>query len=223
MKTERRIGFKQVFQWGLIPLLGIAYSIMAHFAAASAAPDFLDVLVAVTPLSGLALLLAWRSSRRMTMLAVCLAGIGLLYAASGWLLSHYRWVFLLEHAGLYALLCWTFGKTLQRGQVPMIAGFARRVHGELSQALVTYTRWATWAWTAYFGGVSGLSLVLFWLTPIETWSTFANLLGGPLLVLMFLGEYAVRCLVLPVGDRAGPIEAIRAYRQASSRTRAGQP
>ena len=156
------------------------------------------------------------------MLTVCVAGVGLLYAASGWLLSHYRWVFLLEHAGLYALLCWTFGKTLQGGQVPMITGFARMVHGELSPALVHYTRWATWAWTAYFGGVSGLSLMLFWLTPIETWSTFANLLGGPLLVLMFAGEYALRFFVLPAADRTGPFEAIRAYRKASSRTRASQ-
>lgn len=221
MKTDRTIGFKKIFQWGVLPLLAIAYPIVAHLAAASTEPDFLDVLVAVTPLSCLAFLMAWRSSRRKTMLAVCLTGIGLLYAASAWLLSHYRWVFLLEHAGLYALLCWTFGNTLQRGRVPMITGFARNVHGELSKALLSYTRWATWAWTAYFGGVSGISMMLFWLTPVETWSTFANLLGGPLLVLMFAGEYAVRCLVLPAEDRVGPLEAIRAYRQASSRHRTG--
>jgi uncharacterized membrane protein len=221
VKAERKIGFQQVFQWGILPLLAIAYPIAAHLAAASTEPGFLDVLVAVTPLSCLAFLMAWRSSRRKTMLAACVAGVGLLYAASGWLLGHYRWVFLLEHAGLYTLLCWTFGKTLQSGQVPMITGFARMVHGELSTALLNYTRWATWAWTAYFGVIAGLSMVLFWLTPIETWSTFANLMGGPLLILMFVGEYVLRCFVLPVGDRAGPLDAIRAYRQASSRTRAG--
>ena len=33
---------------------------------------------------------------------------------------------------------------------------------------------------------------------------------------MFLGEYAVRCLTLPAQDRAGPIDAIRAYRKAMS-------
>ena len=65
--------------------------------------------------------------------------------------------------------------------------------------------------------------MLFWLTPVPIWSVFANLLGGPMLVLMFVGEYAVRCNVLPVTDRAGPLEAIRAYRQAASGGSARQP
>jgi uncharacterized membrane protein len=136
---------------------------------------------------------------------------------------NYRWVFLLEHAGVYALLCVAFGRTLQAGNTPMLTGFARIVHGELSPALIRYTRSATWAWTLYFGSISGLSLLLFWLSPIAIWSAFANLLGGPLLVLMFVGEYAARCYVLPVADRAGPLEAIRAYQQASSHRTARQP
>jgi hypothetical protein len=44
-----------------------------------------------------------------------------------------------------------------------------------------------------------------------------------LLALMFIGEYAVRCYVLPTADRAGPLEAIRAYRQSSSNGAARQP
>ena len=95
--------------------------------------------------------------------------------------------------------------------------------GRCPPALIGYTRSVTWAWTLYFGCISGLSLLLFWLAPIAIWSAFANLLGVPLLVLMFVGEYAVRCYVLPVADRAGPLDAIRAYRQASSSGTARQP
>ena len=73
----------------------------------------------------------------------------------------------------------------------------------------------TWAWTLYFGGVAGLSLLLFWWAPLPVWSAFAYLLGVPLLVLMFLVEYAVRCRVLPPAERTGLLVAIRAYRQAS--------
>lgn len=203
--------------------LGLGYSVLSHLAAASATPDMLGALVAIIPLVGLAFVMAWRSSQRTVMLALCLATCAALYGISGWLVTHYNWVFLLQHSGMYALLCGAFGRTLQTGRTPMITGFARIVHGSLSPALIGYTRSATWAWSFYFGGISGLSLLLFWLAPVSIWSAFANLLGGPLLVLMFVGEYAVRCYVLPVADRAGPLEAIRAYRQASSGGTARQP
>ena len=204
-------------------MLGIGYSVLAHLAAASTAPDSLDALVAIIPLVGLAFVMAWRSSQRTVMLALCLAACAGLYGMSAWLVTHYNWVFLLQHAGVYALLCVAFGRTLQAGRTPMVTGFARLVHRTLSPALIGYTRSVTWAWTLYFGSISGLSLVLFWLAPIAIWSAFANLLGIPLLVLMFVGEYAVRCYVLPVADRAGPLAAIRAYRQASSSATARQP
>lgn len=213
----------RTLRWGAVLALGIGYSILAHLAAASPTPDFLDVLVAIIPLFGLALVLAWRSSQRTVWLAVWFVSCAVLYSVSAWLLMHYHWVFLLEHAGIYAMLCGTFARTLQAGHTPMISGFARIVHGTLSPALVSYTRSATWAWSIYFGSVSGLSLLLFWLAPIAVWSVFANLLGGPLLVLMFVGEYAARCYLLPVEDRAGPLAAIRAYRQASSGDTARQP
>lgn len=58
---------------------------------------------------------------------------------------------------------------------------------------------------------------------MPVWSVFANLLSTPLLMLMFAGEYAVRWFVLPAADRAGPLEAIRAYRLASSGDRVDRP
>lgn len=216
MKTELTTRLKQACRWTAVITLGLAYSVLAHLAAASAVPDLLNALVAIVPLIGLAFVIAWRSSQRLLMLALCLAACAALYGFRGWLVTHYNWVFLLQHAGMYALLCGAFGRTLQGGQTPMISRFARIVHGELSPVLIRYTRSVTWAWTFYFGGIVGLSLLLFWLAPVPIWSAFANLLGIPLLVLMFAGEYAVRWYVLPAADRAGPLDAIRAYRQASS-------
>lgn len=203
--------------------LGLGYSVLSHLAAASATPDFRDALVAIAPLVVLAFGMAWRSSQRSLMLALCLAACAALYSFSSWLVTHYNWVFLLQHAGVYAMLCGAFGRTLRIGRTPMISGFARIVHGSLTPGLTAYARSATWAWSIYFGSISVLSLLLFWLAPVAIWSAFANLLGGPLLVLMFAGEYAVRCYVLPPADRAGPLEAIRAYRQASTGSTARQP
>lgn len=206
-------------RWAAIAAFGLAYSVLAHLAAADPSPDLLDAAVAIVPLVALAGVLAWRSPQRPWMLLLCLAGIAALYGLSDWLVQHYNWVFLLQHAGIQALLGLAFGRTLRAGQVPMVSRFAAIVHGRLSPALARYTRQVTWAWTLYFSAMTTLSLLLFWLAPVAVWSVFANLLNLPLLVLMFAAEYVVRLCLLAPSDRAGPLEAIRAYRQASSGVR----
>ncbi|WP_341916630.1 hypothetical protein [Polaromonas sp. YR568] len=202
-------------RWAAIAAVCIAYPVLAHLASADPHPDRLDAAVAIAPLIALALVLAWRSPQRPWMLLLCLAGCALLYAMSGWLVLHYNWVFLLQHAGIQALLGLAFARTLRAGQQPMVSRFAAIIHGSLSPALARYTRQVTWAWTLYFAVMTTLSLLLFWLAPVNVWSAFANLLNLPLLVVMFSAEYAARLLLLAPSDRAGPLEAIRAYRQAS--------
>ena len=223
MKAELATRLWQVGRWGFAITLGIGYAVLSHLAAASATPDLLNALVAIAPLVGLTCMMAWRSNQRMLMLALCVAGCAVLYKVNNWLVAHYNWVFLLQHAGMYALLCVAFGRTLLGGQTPMVSRFARIVHGDLSPTLTRYTRSATWAWVLYFGGIAVASLLLFWLAPIAIWSAFANLLGMPLLALMFMGEYAVRWVVLPAAEQSGPLDAIRAYRQASSGSTARLP
>lgn len=203
-------------RWAAIAAVCIAYPVLAHLASADPHPDRLDAAVAIAPLIALALVLAWRSPQRPWMLLLCLAGCALLYAMSGWLVLHYNWVFLLQHAGMQALLGLAFARTLRAGQQPMVSRFAAIIHGSLSPALARYTRQVTWAWTLYFAVMTTLSLLLFWLAPVNVWSAFANLLNLPLLVVMFSAEYAARLLLLAPSDRAGPLEAIRAYRQASA-------
>ncbi|MCC2633101.1 MAG: putative transrane protein [Ramlibacter sp.] len=223
MTAQRGTRFRQALRWGAVLALGVGYSVLAHRVAAAAVPDVFSALVAVSPMTALAFVMAWRSSRRALLVGMWLLACAGLYGISGWLVTNYHWVFVLEHAGVYALLCLAFGRSLQPGRTPMVTGFARLVHREMSPTLISYTRKVTWAWTLYFGGISALSLLLFWLAPVAVWSTFANLLGFPLLALMFAGEYAVRFLVLPAQDRAGPLDAIRAYRQASTGGSARHP
>ena len=195
--------------------LCVGYSILAHFAAAAPAPGLFEAAVAVAPGLTLAFLLAWRSTRRSLGLALWGAGCLALYGVSGWLVGHYHWVFLLQDAGLQVLLGLMFGRTLRPGQTPLVSQFAAMLRGPLSPAVARYTRRATWAWTLFFAGMATLSLLLFWLAPVAIWSVFANLLGLPLVVLMFVAEYAVRRCVLPKADRAGLWEAFAAYRQSS--------
>lgn len=204
-------------RWAVIAAFCVAYPVLSHLAAADPHPDLFDAAVAIVPLLALAVLLAWRSPQRPWLLLACLAGSVALYAVSDWLVQHFNWIFLLQHAGIQALLGMTFGRSLRAGQVPMVSRFAAVVHGDLSPALARYTRQVTWAWTLYFAVMTTLSLLLFWLAPVAVWSVFANLLNLPLLILMFTAEYGARLYFLAPSDRAGPLEAIRAYRHAGSR------
>lgn len=216
MKPGLAARLVQVCKGAAAVCLYIGYSFLAHFAAASHTPGVFEAVVAIAPILALAFFLAWRSPRRPLVLALWLAGCMGLYGVSDWLVVHYSWVFLLQDAGMQVLLCLAFGRTLLLGQTPLVSQFAAVVHGTLSPGLARYTRKVTWAWTLYFAGMATLSLLLFWLAPIAVWSAFANLLGLPLAVLMFVGEYVVRRCVLPPADLAGLWEAFQAYRHSSS-------
>jgi len=216
VKAEHRTRFTQAVRWSAAILAGVGFSVLEHRAAAADTPSLFGALVAITPLTALACILAWRSPHRPIMLSLCVAALVTIYLESDWLLAHYEWVFLLQHAGIYALLCFAFGRTLPAGYTPLVTGLARMVHDTMTPALDCYTRSVTWAWTVYFGATSVLSVLLFWLAPTAVWSAFAYLLSPVLLVLMFAAEYAVRFLVLPASDRAGPLEAIQAYRRRSA-------
>jgi uncharacterized membrane protein len=55
-------------------------------------------------------------------------------------------------------------------------------------------------------------VLLFVLAPTAVWSVFANLLGGPLIGLMFVGEFVLRRFALPHESRATMADAIRAWK-----------
>ena len=150
------------------------------------------------------------------MLLAWLAACATLYGIKAWLIQHYNWVFLLQDVGMQALLGLAFARTLRTAQLPLVSRFATLVHGRLSPELARYTRQVTWAWTLYFGAMTAISLLLFWLAPVVVWSVFANLLNLPLLLLMFVAEYVARLCLLAPSDRAGPLEAIRAWRQVNA-------
>ncbi len=105
----------------------------------------------------------------------------------------------LMHWGLYTSLLATFGLTLRPGHEPLITGMARRLHGDIADELVRYTRNVTIAWTIFFAMQLTLSITLFCFAPLVVWSFFVNILDIPLVVTMFAAEYAIRlrCLKNP--------------------------
>lgn len=203
---------RRILRWLGVAVLVIAYPLLAHYTSESAHRGNLGALVAIAPVVLVALVLAWRSSRRLLMLGMVALSCVVLWA--GWpALEHYFGVvYWLQHAGMQLVLCIIFGRTLGAGQKPLCTRFAEAVHAPLTLQHEIYARQVTVAWSLFFAAMALVSTILFFLTPLATWSVFANFLTLPLVALMFLAEYLVRRRVLPHMRHAHILDAVRAFR-----------
>ena len=113
---------------------------------------------------------------------------------------------------VYLFLLWLFGRTLRAGRQPLITRLATHVHGELPAEIARYTRRVTWAWCVFFAAMTLASMLLFVFEPLSIWSVFNNLLNLPLVVAMYLGEYAWRLWRYPNFSHASMASVFRAFR-----------
>jgi uncharacterized membrane protein len=113
-----------------------------------------------------------------------------------------------------------FAATLLPGRTPVITLVAQRLNPRFHAGMLPYTRHVTIAWCLFFAGQIIASAVLYRYAPVRWWSLFVNGLNIPLVVLMFLGEYALRRRRFPEStDLATMIRGYRRFR-ASPTTRA---
>jgi uncharacterized membrane protein len=103
-------------------------------------------------------------------------------------------IFGLPHLVTNLFLMWFFARTLKDGREPLITSIARRVHGSLTPDIEIYTRHVTFAWSLFFALQVVVSLGLYIFASLEVWSVFINILNAPLIILMFVCEYAYRIL-----------------------------
>lgn len=210
---------RRVLRWLGIIALVIGYPLLAHYTNQSAHSASLGALVAIAPVVLLALVFAWRSPHHIIMLGViallCLA----LWVGWSTLEQHFGLVYWLQHESMQLILLMTFARTLIAGRQPLCTRFAEAVHAPLSPQHVIYARQVTVAWTLFFAAMALTSTLLFFLTPLTTWSVFANFMTLPLVALMFIAEYWVRRWALPEMRHAHILDAVRAFRNTSARPR----
>jgi uncharacterized membrane protein len=146
------------------------------------------------------------------------AACGSAAAAMAWGLS--RWggdqsiFYVVQHVGTNLALCWLFGHTLLNGREPLITRFARIVRrGDMPPAVLAYTRGATLAWALFFVAIATVSLLLYAGAPVAVWSTFSNLVCGPLVGVMFVCEYVARRILLRGATHHPFMAAVHAFRQ----------
>ena len=120
----------------------------------------------------------------------------------------------LPPVAINALLFWFFARTLVPGREALVTAIARFVRGTLPPEVERYTRNATRAWCVFFAanGVASIALAAF--APLAVWSFYANLLVGPLVVAMFLAEYAYRRRRFPAYEHVPPLALLRRLAKA---------
>jgi uncharacterized membrane protein len=206
MVTQTQILTRSV----IVGILALAYSLLAHLSIAQGGHGTLGALLAIGPLSLIALVLAWRSTQRVLGLTAWLLAAVSIAARWQELKAQFVWVYLIQQVGVYSLLGLSFGRTLALDRVPLCTQMALRVHGTLCADALRYTRQVTIAWTLFFAATTATLLVLFLAAPLRVWSAFANFGAAILVVFMFAIENRVRRRVLPNMTHAGVIATIRA-------------
>ena len=203
---------RRIVRWLGIAALVIGYPLLAHYTNESAHSGNLGALVAIAPVVLIALVLAWRSPRRVIMMGVPVLLCIALWAGWSALENHFGLVYWLQYVGMQLILFMTFGRTLIAGRQPLCTRFAEAVHAPLTPQHEIYARQVTIAWTLFFLAMALASTLLFFLAPLATWSFFANFLTLPLVALMFIVEYWVRRWVLPDMRHSRILDAVRAFR-----------
>lgn len=188
-----------------------AYAGLSHYCNSVGGAPNLGAALALLPMTALALILAWRSTRP-TVAVLLSAGVGAaLYALWPLLATNYALFYLIQESTVYALLGLTFLGSLRAGHTALCTRLADRVHGPLTSREVLYTRHVTAVWGMFFFGVAALSVALFVGTPLRVWSFYINFCVPPLILGMFVIEYAVRRRVLPQVKRVGLMATMRVY------------
>ena len=200
-----------------VGLLAVAWAVGSHVASASGEASAWGAALALAPLVAAAGVGLWRWSQRWLAALLALGLIAVLVVTWPFLKTEVAWLYFVQHLGIYGLLCALFARSLGGPGESLVSQMARKVHGGvLTPRQQVYTRQVTVAWSVFFAAMVLVSIGLFAGASLSTWSTFANLLGGPLIGAMFVGELLWRRHTLPAGERASFSETVRAWRARQS-------
>ncbi len=208
------VSWSQTWRIGLALLLLGGWAVAGFLGSAGIGSVDLNAAVAVTPLLVAWGVVLWQFRSSGIRMTGWLLALGMVFALWPQLRQNISLLYYLEHQGSHFALAILFGRTLWGPADPLITSMAHYIYGDtLSERKVRYTRQVTAAWAVYFVSNALVSTGLYLWAPTVVWSVHANLLTGPLIALMFLGEYFVRKWMLPPHERPGLGDIIRAYRR----------
>jgi uncharacterized membrane protein len=198
-------------QLAAVLLCFIAYSVLSHYSNLNPQAHDLRTVLALAPMLTLGLALLWRWSGALLALLAAAAVGYLLRAFWPLFAQNFSIVYLVQQVGFYSIMAFTFGRSLRKGSIPLCTQLADKVHGPLTALELRYTRKVTVAWVIFFLSDVATNFLLFAFAPLRLWSFFVNFCSLPLILLMFVAEFAVRRRVLPQVQRNGLIATLRVY------------
>ena len=215
-------GMARRFGWlwaALILAACVGYQWLVHSAVMGEQTDSIRLALTLLPLLALACWVMTRSRNKPLWFLLLLAA-----GVATFLLEREQRLGLaaaygIPHAAIYLFLLWFFGHTLWRAKEPLVTRLARRVHGTLPPEMEAYTRCVTFAWCVFFAAQIIISALLFEFASLNAWSLFISVLNFPLLVLMFVGEYAYRMTFHRNFPHASILEAIQSFSEDAARSR----
>jgi uncharacterized membrane protein len=189
----------------------VSYAVLSHYSNSNPRAQDLGAILALAPMLTIGFALIWRWSG--VLWAALVAAAALLLLREFWTLfaQNFSIVVLIQQCGFYAIMAFTFGRSLVKGRVPLCTQLADKIHGPLSASELHYTRRVTVAWVIFFLLNVAATFLLFEFAPSRVWSLFVNFLAAPLILLMFVAEYSVRRRALPQVPRSGLIATLRVY------------
>ncbi len=194
----------------VLTALAISYPLVSHVASMRGVPTVGLLWLCLLMLAGF--FLGNRSTFVLALGALCL-GAALIGQLSGSAELFLR----LPPVIIFAALAWLFGRSLQPGRTPLAALVGERIRGELPAPVAQYGRRLTQIWTLLFLALSIECALLGLFAPPFWWSLFTNFINFALMVLLFVGEYPVRRIVLGDLEQTpfldGLREAVRVHRR----------
>jgi uncharacterized membrane protein len=190
-------------------VLALGYAALSHYTESTPAARGLGAALSVVPSVAIATLLLWRwANAAAAWLFAALAG-GLLYGYWPAVERHFEWADLAQQCGAYALVALAFARSLFAGREPLCTNLAERMYGALTPLEIAYLRRATAVWGAFYGVLSAAVLILFWVAPLRVWSLFVNFGTFGLIIVMGIGDHALRRRVLPRHAGGGLLQIIQ--------------
>lgn len=195
-----------------------AYALAVYWSSAQA--NWVALALALLPAIWLTAAFARRAAdggrKMITRVLSTIPLLVLLAATVTWsdrLIANVRWLYLVQHVGIHAALCWVFARTLLTGRTPLCTELAAWVHDDMSSPrLLWYTRRVTFAWAVFFALMAIVSLALYVGASPKTWTVFSTGVGVALTGAFFVIENLMRSMFLPAKDRVGLIGTWRAVR-----------
>jgi uncharacterized membrane protein len=121
-------------------------------------------------------------------------------------------LYVLQHAGVHALLGWGFAITLRPGSTPLITLMAQRIHRDFTPEMRNYTRWLTGLWVVYFVAMIGVSFTLYLMAPWTWWSFYCSVLTPLAAGIFFIAEHVLRYQRHPEFERVSLTQVLQAWR-----------